>query len=92
MAHGRAPEAPKFKNQTTLGAGVKNQELLPKYVEKDTKQGPSSQFAERAGCGLKAVLQLRKAARAGYTCAGAAHKGTSPVLCCGGFLVPVSPA
>ena len=29
-------------------------ELLPKYIRQDAKQGPSSQFAERAESGLKA--------------------------------------
>ena len=33
-------------------AKVKSQKLLPKYIEKDAKQGPSSQFAERDGSGL----------------------------------------
>ena len=33
---------------------VKSQELLPKYTEQDAKQGPSSQFARRAGNGLLA--------------------------------------
>ena len=43
--------------------------------------------------GLQSVLQQKKAARAECTCAGAAHKHyLSLVLCCGGFLVPVSPA
>ena len=28
--------------------------LLPKYMEQDAKQGPSSQSAERAGSGLQA--------------------------------------
>ena len=36
------------------------QELLPKYIEQDTKQGPSSQFAERAGSGLQAALQQQR--------------------------------
>ena len=31
-----------------------SKELLPKYIEQDAKQGPSSQFAERAGSGLQA--------------------------------------
>ena len=43
-------------------------------------------------CGLKAVLQQHEAAWAGCTCAGAAHMHFSLVLCCGDFLVPVSPA
>ena len=34
-----------------------SQLLLPKYTEQDAKPGPSSQFAERAGSGLQAVLQ-----------------------------------
>jgi len=34
--------------------GEPSQELLPKYIEQDAKQGPSSQFAERAGSGLQA--------------------------------------
>ena len=46
-----------------------SQELLTIYIEQ--KQGPSSQFAERAGSGLEAVHQRIKAAWAGYTCAGA---------------------
>ena len=41
-----------------------SQELLPKYIEQDAKQGPSSQFAERAGSGLQAVLQQQNASRA----------------------------
>ena len=39
-----------------------SQESLPKYIEQDTKQGPSSQFAERPGSGLKACpssMELR---------------------------------
>ena len=38
------------------------QELLSKYIEQDAKQGPSSQFADRAGCGLQAFyssIELR---------------------------------
>ena len=31
-----------------------SQELLLRYIEQDAKQGPSSQFAERAGSGLEA--------------------------------------
>ena len=31
-----------------------SQELLPKYIEQDAKQGPSSQIAERAGSELQA--------------------------------------
>ena len=50
------------------------------------------QSAERVGSGLQAALQQQKAPRAGCTCAGAAHKCVSLILCCGGFLVPVSPA
>ena len=33
-----------------------SQELLPKYIEQDAKQGPSSQFEERAGSGLRACF------------------------------------
>ena len=40
-----------------------------------------------AGCALAA-----KTAWPGFTCAGAAHKHASLILCFGGFLVPVSPA
>jgi len=39
-----------------------SQKILPKYIEQDTKQGPSSQFAERAGSGLQAFsssIELR---------------------------------
>ena len=41
------------------------------------KQGPSSQFAERAGSGLRAFLQQQGAAWAECTCAGA-HMGIIP--------------
>jgi len=40
-----------------------SQELLPKYIKQDAKQGPSSQFAERAGSGLQAVLHQHKELR-----------------------------
>ena len=40
----------------------------------------------------KAVLQQQKAAWAEGTCAGAARKHFPLILCCRGFLVPVSPA
>ena len=33
-----------------------SQEFLPKYIEQGAKQGPSSQYAERAGSGLKALI------------------------------------
>jgi hypothetical protein len=35
-------------------------ELLPKYIEQDVKQGPSSQFLERAGSGLQAYLSSKE--------------------------------
>ena len=37
-----------------------SQELPPVYIEQGAKQGPSSQFAERAGSGLHAALQQQK--------------------------------
>ena len=49
-----------------------SQELIPKYIEQDAKQGPSGRFAERAGSGMQAcpsseeLLGLREC-----TCAGA---------------------
>ena len=43
----RSNPAPPFE-----GGDWRGQELLPKYIEQDAKQGPSSQFAERAGSGL----------------------------------------
>ena len=38
------------------------------------------QSAERTGCGLHAVLQQQKAARAEFMCAGAAHKNIPSIL------------
>ena len=37
-----------------------SQELPPKYLEQDTKQGPSSQSAERAGSGLQAFSSSKE--------------------------------
>ena len=37
-----------------------SQELLPKYKEQDAKQGPSSQFAERAGSGLQSCTSSKE--------------------------------
>ena len=48
-----------------------SQEFPAQYIEQDAKQGPSSQFAERAGSGLKALFQQQRAAWAECTCAGA---------------------
>ena len=56
---------------SALGQVKSSKELLPKYIDQDAKQGPSNQFAERAGSGLRAVLQQQEAAWAECTCAGA---------------------
>ena len=41
-----------------------SRELLPKYIEQDAKQEPSSQFAERAGSGLEySLLQQQEELR-----------------------------
>jgi hypothetical protein len=50
---------------------VKSGNYSPKYIEQDAKQGPSSQFAERAGSGLYACPISKESAWAECTCAGA---------------------
>ena len=37
-----------------------SQELLPIYIEQGAKQGPLSQFAERAGSGLQACFSSKE--------------------------------
>ena len=66
------------------------QEILPKYIEQGVMQAPSSQFAERAGSGLKVLLQQQGAARAGCTCAGARTGTILSFSVARVFLTPVS--
>ena len=54
-----------------------SQELLSGIHEASAKQGAWGQSAERAECGLQAVLQQQNAVRAECTCTGAEHKHLS---------------
>ena len=78
-------------NWATFSSQVKSGIALRDTWSK--RQAGAMELVRRVGwVWLKAVLQQQKAARAEFTCAGAAHKHISLILCCGGFLVPFSPA
>jgi len=66
-----------------------SQELLPKYIEQDAKQGPSSQFAERAGSGLQSCSSSKEL-RGLSVRAQVRVQAFSLVLCCEDFLNPAS--
>jgi len=90
-----AGEAPAAHTQPALWTGLRasawrllhvsksNQELTSRKHGIGANQGPCGQSSERAGCGLEAVLQQQRAARAQCTCAGAAHKHFSLITFCG---------
>ena len=67
-----------------------SQEFPAQYIEQDAKQGPSSQFVERAGSGLKALFQQQRAAWAECTCAGARMSISLSLSVARVFLNPVS--
>ena len=70
---------------------VKN--YSPGYMEQTPRRGHEANSTQSGlGVGCKLCSSSIKAARAECTCTGAAHTHTSLILCCGGFLVPVSPA
>ena len=66
MGSSRLPSAAAIKKRQDLRRGTcrgeakSSQELLPKYTEQDAKQGPSSQFAERAWGGLNAFSSSKE--------------------------------
>ena len=70
----------------------RSQELLPKYIEQEAKQGPSSQSAERTGSGLQACPNSKELRGLGVR-AQVRVPGMGfffLVLCCEGFLNPAS--
>jgi hypothetical protein len=67
---------------------VKNHSPNAQYIEQDSKQGPSSQFAERAGGGLQAALQqpAAKSHEGWVYVRRCTLKNFSLVLCCEVYL------
>ena len=68
--YSQGPRGKREGSDLRSGKAKSSQELLPKYIEQDAKQGPQSQFVERAGSGLKAVPQQQRGAWAEFTSAG----------------------
>ena len=65
---GSTCEIKKFKS------GRSSQEWLPERHEAGARKGPWGRSAERAGCGLQAVLPQQEATWAEFTCADTAQK------------------